>query len=224
MKQSINVLKEYFETGDKPTQQNYADLIDSLGMPMIGEIRAVSFGFAPEGWVKCNGQLLEPSQHPELFAMIGTTFGGDGTTSFAVPDLQGRIPLGQGSGNGLSPYTIGQSGGDETIQLTEEQLPAHSHTGTIDSGATANVAIPTSNNTGSTNSPNGNYLANPEDVNSDSVNLYSTQSDTTTLSPFTAPVSGSIITNPSGNGTSITNVQPYLTVNYIIAVEGINPI
>ncbi|MFD2568738.1 phage tail protein [Pseudotenacibaculum haliotis] len=218
MKQSINVLKEYFETGDKPTQQNYADLIDSLGMPMIGEIKAVSFGFAPDGWIKCNGQLLDPAQHPELFAMIGTTFGGDGITSFAVPDLQGRVPLGIGSGNGLSSYTIGQSGGDETIQLTEEQLPAHSHTGTIDSGATANVAIPASGSSANSSSPSGAFpgvdAAAPP---------YSTTSDTT-MQAFTAPVSGSVTTNSTGNGTSITNVQPFLAVNYIIAVKGINPI
>jgi microcystin-dependent protein len=88
MKQDINILKEYFQTGDKPSQEQYENLIDSLGMPMIGEIKPVSFGFAPSDWAKCNGQLLDPTVYPELFSIIGTSFGGDGTTSFAVPDLQ----------------------------------------------------------------------------------------------------------------------------------------
>ncbi len=88
MKQDISILKEYFQTGDKPSQEQYENLIDSLGTPMIGELKPVSFSFAPADWAKCNGQLLDPAVYPELFSIIGTSFGGDGTTSFAVPDLQ----------------------------------------------------------------------------------------------------------------------------------------
>lgn len=217
MIQNKNVLKSYFETGDKPTQQNYFDLIDSL-LPMIGEIKATSFSFAPKGWRKCNGELLAPSDYPELFALIGTTFGGDGESTFALPNFCGRIPLGYGASTGLSAYTIGQTGGEETLQLTEDQLPAHSHTGTIDSGAIATVETPASNTGSNSPSPEGNVpgidAAAPP---------YSSTANTT-MQSFTAPVSGNITTNSAGNNTSINNIQPYLAVNYIIAVEGFNPL
>ncbi len=222
MKQNIATLKEYFETGDKPTQQNYADLIDSLGMPMIGEIKACSFNFAPSGWKKCNGQYLDPAEYPELFTLIGTTFGGNGTTTFAIPNLTARVPIGAGTTSGLSSYIMGESGGAEIVQLTEDQLPAHSHAGTIDSGATANVAIPSTSSYGTTNDPTNSVMANPANVGPVQVNVYSDTTDGTLL-PFSASVSGTIATDPTGNGTSINNLQPYLAVSYIIAVEGINP-
>lgn len=221
MKQDIETLKEYFETGDKPTQQNYADLIDSLGMPMIGEIKAMSFGFAPEGWKKCNGQLLDPIQYAKLFALIGTMYGGDGVTSFALPNLVARIPLGFGTTSGLSSYAMGQTGGEEAQTLTEDQLPSHSHTGTIDVGATASVTIPSSS-AGTTNDPTNNYLATPQNIGPVPVNVFSDTTDVN-MQPFTAPISGAVTTDSIGNGTSINNIQPYLAVNYIIAVEGINP-
>lgn len=209
MKQNIETLKEYFETGDKPTQQNYADLIDSLGMPMIGEMKQVSFGFAPAGWAKCNGQLLDPAVYPELFALIGTTYGGDGTTTFAVPNMSGRVPVGYGSPAGLSSYTIGQTGGDETVTLTEDQLPSHSHDFSINySTDTATRETPVNGDVvavGET-SP-GLGTPTPLKLFGDNVNTVSTDSTT----------------SASGNGTSINNLQPYLAVNYIIAVEGINP-
>ena len=221
MKQNIATLKEYFETGDTPTQQNYADLIDSLGMPMISEMKACSFNFAPSGWKKCNGQFLDPAQYPELFTLIGTTYGGNGTTTFALPNLTARIPIGAGTTSGLSSYTIGQTGGEETVQLTEEQLPAHSHTGTIDSGALANISIPASSS-GNTNQAANNYVGSPANLGPNPLNIYSDSTDTS-LQAFTAPVSGTVSVEATGNGTAINNVQPYLAVNYIIAVEGINP-
>lgn len=221
MKQTIEILKEYFETGDKPSQQNYTDLIDSLGTPMIGEIKTTSFAFTPQGWVKCNGQLLDPVTYPVLFALIGTTYGGDGTTSFAVPNLVAKVPLGYGNTTGFSSYTIGQTGGEESIELTEDQLPSHSHTGTIDSGATANISIPSSS-ANSSNNPSNNYMGAPDNIGPNAINVYSNSTDSI-MQPFTAPLSGSIITDSTGNGTDINNIQPYLAVNYIIAVEGINP-
>jgi microcystin-dependent protein len=221
MKQNIETLKEYFETGDKPTQQNYADLIDSLAMPMIGEIKAVSYAFAPQGWAKCNGQLLDPAAYPELFALIGTTYGGDGTTTFAVPNLVAKVPLGYGNTPGYSSYTIGQVGGEETNTLTEDQLPAHSHSGNIDSGAIANVTIPASS-TNSSNNPLNSYMGSPSNIGPNTINIYSNSTDTL-MQPFTAPISGTVTTDSTGNGTNINNLQPYLAINYIIAVEGINP-
>ena len=90
MKQNIETLKTYFETGDKPTQEQYANLIDSLAMPMIGEIKAVSFSLVPKGWAKCDGQLLNIAEHETLFNLLGTTYGGDGNVTFALPNLRGE--------------------------------------------------------------------------------------------------------------------------------------
>ena len=209
MKQNIETLKEYFETGDKPTQQNFADLIDSLAMPMIGEIKACSFNFAPSGWKKCNGQFLDPAQYPELFTLIGTTYGGDGTTTFALPNLTARIPIGAGTTSGLSTYAMGQIGGEETIQLTEDQLPSHSHDSEIHlSTDVATREIPLSGDVlsvGETNPSLGTGV--PLNLYGDSTNTVSSINPTSTI----------------GNGTSINNIQPYLAVTYLIAVEGINP-
>ena len=209
MKQNIETLKDYFETGDKPSQQNYADLIDSLGMPMIGEIKATSFAFTPHGWVKCNGQLLDPAAYPVLFALIGTTYGGDGTTSFAVPNLIAKVPLGYGNTPGLSSYTIGQTGGEETVILTEDQLPAHSHDFSISySTDTASREIPSAGDVVAVGETNVS-LGDPTPLN-----LYGNATNI---------VQTSDSTSNSGTGNSQNNLQPFVAVNYIIAVEGINP-
>ena len=209
MIQNKNVLKSYFETGDKPSQQNYFDLIDSL-LPMIGEVRATSFAFAPQGWRKCNGELLAPSDFPELFALIGTTYGGNGVDTFALPNLCGRIPMGYGATAGLSAYSIGQTGGEESVQLSEEQLPAHAH----------DFSISYSTDTATRQTPvNGDVVAvgetNPGLGSPTPLNLFGDNSNT---------INTSSSTGNTGNGASINNLQPYLAVNYIIAVEGINPI
>lgn len=116
---------------------------------------------------------------------------------------------------------MGETGGTETIQLTEDQLPVHSHTGSINPGATANISIPASS-TGTTNDPTNNYLGTPSNIGPETVKVYSNSPDIS-MQSFTAPVSGTVTTDPSGNGTAINNVQPFLAVSYIIAVEGINP-
>lgn len=215
MKQNIETLKEYFETGDKPTQQNYADLIDSLGMPIVGEIRAMSFGFAPEGWKKCNGQLLDPTQYAKLFALIGTTYGGDGTTSFALPNLVARIPLGFGTTSGLSSYAIGQTGGEETHQLTEDEMPSHNHTASIDN---LQGSMPASTLSGGSTEPGPTTY--PSSSSSLGTPIYGGTTNTNINVDVTA---NGVIVDDSGNNNSHNIIQPYLAVNYIIAVEGINP-
>ena len=125
--------------------------------------------------------------------------------------------MGYGATAGLSAYSIGQTGGEETVQLTEGQLPAHSHVGTIDAGAIANVTIPSSDGT-STESSDGTYIAN-----NDSGQSFDTATNTS-MAPFTAPVSGTVTTNTTGNGEAINNIPPYIALNYIIAVEGFNPL
>lgn len=108
--------------------------------PFIGEIRCFSFGWAPTGWMLCNGQLLPISQYTALFSLVGTTYGGDGRQTFALPDLRGRVPLTFGQGPGPSPYELGQAGGAEQVTLTPDQLPAHNHT--VAASATATSKSP----------------------------------------------------------------------------------
>src|SRR5262245_2996958 len=98
-----------------------------MSQPYIGEIRMVGFNFAPLGWALCNGQLLAISQNTALFSLLGTTYGGNGQTTFALPDLRGRIPIHQGQGPGLSNRVLGEVGGQESVALTSQQMPAHTH-------------------------------------------------------------------------------------------------
>ncbi|HYL66704.1 MAG TPA: tail fiber protein [Nitrosopumilaceae archaeon] len=166
--------------------------------PFVGEMCFVGFNFAPQGYAFCNGQLLAISQNTALFSLLGTTYGGNGITTFALPDMQGRVPVGFGQGNGLSPINLGQTGGEETHTLTVSQLPAHSPT-LYASTAQAN-----------TNDPTGHVLARawPQ--------MYSTL--TNNMVPMNAASSGII------GGNQPFNVRdPYLGVNCIIALNGIFP-
>jgi len=171
----------------------------------LGEIRMVGFNFAPVGWALCNGQTLSISQYTALFSLLGTTYGGNGTTTFALPNLQGRVPIHQGSGSGLSPYVIGQSGGAETVTLTQQQIAAHNHT------------ISVNNQNGSQSDPTNAILAvgNTGGRSPTVNNNYTTAAGTGTLAP--AAVS------QAGGNQPHTNIQPYLTVNFIIALTGIFP-
>lgn len=173
----------------------------------IGEIRMVAFGFAPVGWALCDGSLLSIAGNSPLFSLIGTTYGGNGTTTFALPDLRGRSAVGVGPGSGLSPISAGQAGGVENVSLTTANLPQHTHAVAVPAAAAqANVAAP-----GSTTvlaqgyEPNG--LAD--------VNLYTSANAAATLKPFD--------TAPAGSGTPVPVRNPYLGVNFIICTQGIYP-
>ncbi|WP_235982963.1 phage tail protein [Kordia aestuariivivens] len=201
MKQSIETLKSYYETGDKPTEQQFADLIDSLAMPMIGEIKTVSFATVPSGWAKCDGQLLNISDYGVLFNLIGTTYGGDGTTTFALPDLRGRSPIHIGNGPGLSAINLGQSDGAETKVLGVTELPSHTHSGAIkvsnviadDDVAGSNVSIGASE-------------------------IYVESAANTDLA------TGTVTLSDTGDGQAFDIRNPFLGSNYIIALEGIDPL
>ncbi|WGH74580.1 tail fiber protein [Tenacibaculum tangerinum] len=212
MKQNKETLKTYFETGDKPTESQFIDLIDTLNTPFIGEIKAVSFNLVPKGWAKCDGQLLTITEHQELFNLIGNSYGGDGVSTFALPDLRGRVPLGEGSNSELSNYPLGQKGGEEINTLTEEELPPHNHS--------ASGTIKASNTNGTTNNPEGNSLA----IGIVPVSRTSTEDayvfTNTTPNIEMATNDVRITINETGNGQPINNMQPYLSVNYIIALEG----
>jgi microcystin-dependent protein len=166
--------------------------------PFLGTIRLVGFNFAPVGWALCQGQTLPISQNTALFSLIGTTFGGDGVQTFNLPDLRSRVPVGQGQGPGLSPYTQGQTGGLEGVALTIQQAPAHSHT----LMAAGNATTP---------SPGPSLaLGTPAAA----VNMYGAGTPT--------PLASSSI-GGFGGSASHENRQPYLAVNFIVALQGIFP-
>ncbi len=157
--------------------------------------------FAPTGWQMCNGQLLPISQYTALFSILGTTFGGNGTSNFALPDLRGRVPIHWGTGAGLSPYTVGESGGSQTVTLLSTQMPAHNHLENVDGAASGK------------NTPAGNFLGTVGGSSQDKV--YSSGPSSTTMAA-TAIAS-------AGGGQPHPNIQPFLCVTFIIAMQGIFP-
>jgi microcystin-dependent protein len=165
----------------------------------IGEIALIAFNYPPPGWAVCDGQTLLINQHSSLFALIGTTFGGDGTKTFALPNLQGRVPIHAGQGPGLSPYTPGQSGGEEQVILDTTTMPAHTHAG----GCHAE--------TGSSPSPINQLWAGT----STGERPYTYAEPDSVMGP------GSI--GFTGGGLGHPNLQPYLVLNYIIALTGTYP-
>ncbi|WP_020680922.1 phage tail protein [Marinobacterium rhizophilum] len=182
--------------------------------PFIGEIRLVGFNFAPRGWAFCEGQLLPISQYSALFSLLGTQYGGDGRTTFALPDLRGRSAVGMGNGPGLSAIRIGETGGAESVTLNQTQMPSHSH------GAAASIAIPANSSSTDTNpAPASNTVLGPASNSGRAGNLYTTQAADTTLEPFNNPVT----VNPAGGNLPVQTRNPFLGMNYVIALEGLFP-
>lgn len=175
--------------------------------PFIGQISLFGFNFAPKDWAICDGQLLSIAQNSALFALIGTTYGGNGQTNFALPDLRGRVPMGQGQGPGLSPRNMGEVSGSENVTLQQSQMPMHSH------------MLSVSNQTASASDPTGHVLAastgsDPVDGATVTVNTYGTN-PTGTASPQAI--------STAGGSQPHDNMQPYLTMNYCIALVGVFP-
>ena len=164
-----------------------------MAQPYIGEIRIFAGNFAPAGWAFCNGQLLPISENDALFTLIGTTYGGDGQETFALPDLQGRIPIHQRQG-----AILGEKQGTEEVTLTVNQIPAHSH------------PMIASSNTATQTTPDTTVLGVPT-----TVDLYRAGSVGTTMAPQAI--------DPAGGSQPHTNLQPYLCINYIISLFGIFP-
>jgi microcystin-dependent protein len=199
----------------------------------LGEIRMVGFNYAPQGWALCNGQTLSISANNALFALLGTTYGGNGTTNFNLPDLQGRMPLHAGAGAGLPVYVQGAKAGNESIILSQQQMPLHTHTATFTpsggGGApTVNVTINGSNQPGNGTSPGGNYLAGSPKGSADG--LYTSNAGTPgAIAGVTATISGlssggGTVTNATAGGNLPVSIEPpYLAVYFIIALTGIFP-
>lgn len=173
-----------------------------MSEPFIAEIRIFAGNFAPRGWAFCNGQLLPISQNTALFSLIGTTYGGDGRTTLALPNLQGRAPMHPGRGPGLTSRRLGEQGGSETVTLSAAQMPAHNHTvntltGPPGAGAPADAVFARAQFGGT-----GQVYANPD-------------SNMTPLSTQTL--------TPAGGGQAHNNMQPFLVLNFIIALVGLYP-
>lgn len=178
--------------------------------PFIGEIKIFGFNFAPQNYLLCNGQLLSIAQNTALFSLLGTTYGGNGQSTFALPDLRGRMPIGQGQGPGLPNYSMGEVGGTTTTTLTTSNIPAHIHTLNA-----VTVKIKASSANADETSPDGNYFANA------STALYSGGGPTSNVFSGGTVVSGT--TDPTGSNAPISILNPYLSMNYSIAIYGIFP-
>jgi microcystin-dependent protein len=168
--------------------------------PFLGQINAIGFNFAPRGWALCDGQLLPINQNQALFSLLGTTFGGDGRTTFALPDLRGRTAIHVGSGPGLSHYAWGQRGGHEETALLSANLPSHDH------------QLMVSNNVATTDSGKGNYLAK-KTLGNDLI--YETAAPTRAL--------GSEAISNTGSSVPFDTRSPYLGIYHCIALQGIFP-
>lgn len=167
--------------------------------PFVAEIRIFPFNFAPKGWAWCDGQLLPLSQNTALFSLLGTTYGGDGKSNFALPDLQGRAPMHPGQGPGLSLHDLGETGGSETVTLLESEIPAHSH------------ALRTFNDVGEDRIPG------PAEALARSTGglLYAAPGSLVSMAPQALA--------PAGGDQPHNNLQPYLTFYFNIALQGVFP-
>jgi microcystin-dependent protein len=176
------------------------DLEDpAVADPFLSEIRLMSFVFAPKGWALCNGQLLPINQNQALFALLGTTYGGNGQTTFALPDLRGRVPIHTGSG-----HTLGERGGEQAHTLSIAELPTHQH------------PVQASPTAASKFVPTGNVLARGAASNGNPLNLYNDQQSNL------VPMAPQMVTNIGGSQAHL-NMQPFLTLSFCIALQGIFP-
>lgn len=172
-----------------------------MSEPFLAEIRIFAGNFAPRGWAFCNGQLLPIAQNTALFSLIGTIYGGDGRTTTALPNLQGRAPMHPGRGPGLTARQLGQRGGVETVTLTEAQMPSHSH---------GMMASPNPGEAPGPGPSGGNALARPTGGS-----VYGAANNLVSFAATTMP--------NAGGSQAHNNMQPYLTINFIIALVGLYP-
>jgi len=173
-----------------------------MSEPFLGEIRIIGFNFPPSGWAECDGQLLPIAQNSALFSLFGTTYGGDGETTFSLPDLRGRFPMHKGNGPGLTSRIMGQRVGTEGHTLSTSHLASHTHTGHVVTATTE----------GDRTDPSGAYMARPEEP----VQPYAGTSGGQMSS-------GSVAIGNTGSGSYVNHTSPGLAVNFVVALNGIYP-
>jgi microcystin-dependent protein len=173
-----------------------------MSQPYVGEIRIFAGNFAPAGWMFCAGQLLPISEYDTLFNLIGTTYGGDGQSTFALPNLQSRVPVHMGNGGALGTYILAQTGGVENVTLNTQQIPQHNHLVNVTTG-------------GQQVSPANAYPANATSAQAGNINVY--------VAPPTGSKLNAATIQPAGGNQPHTNIQPYIAINYIISLFGIFP-
>lgn len=187
----------------------------------LGTIKIFGFNFAPRGWMTCQGQTLAISSNSALFALLGTTYGGNGQTTFGLPNLQGRAPIGIGTGPGLPAYQIGQVGGVNAVTLLQTQLPQHTHAATAASTSTSTSTMYAESAAPSGQNPNGKMLAtgqfytDPVAANNRAMGPDSVATTTTTTTTVTV--------QPAGGSQPVDITNPYMAVNYCICTEGVFP-
>jgi microcystin-dependent protein len=168
--------------------------------PFVAEIRIFPFNFAPKGWAWCDGQLLPLSQNTALFSLLGTTYGGNGKSNFALPDLQGRAPMHPGQGPGLSLHDLGETGGSETVTLLESEIPSHAHAIRANAEDPADLQAPSPSRVLARSGNGFAYIAGPPNVSMAAEALA-----------------------PAGGDQPHNNLQPYLTFYFCIALQGVFP-
>lgn len=188
--------------------------------PFIGEIRMVGFGFAPQGWLFCQGQLVSIQQYQALYALLGTAYGGNGTTTFGLPDLRGRSPVGMGNGPNLTPVTRGQLGGVESTTILTTQMPSHTHVATATATTSISVAGTPSNALPSPSASNNILGASPPS-GGPSASIWSDQLNNPVPLGNTGGVS--VTLQSTGGSAPLPIRNPYVGTNFIIAFEGLFP-
>lgn len=202
----------------------------------IGEIRGFGGNFAPRNWAFCNGQLIAINQNQALFSIIGTIYGGDGRTTFALPDLRGRAPLSSGTGPGLSPRPLGQRSGTEIVTLTTAQMPNHTHFISASAGAVIGTGSVQANvvtgDTGNNQfSPDGAYWAESQGGGAPAGKVYNTGTPNATMAANAVQLNLSglaldttkITITPTGGSQYHNNLQPYLVIHWVICLQGVFP-
>ena len=185
--------------------------------PYLTEIELFSFNFAPQHWAQCNGQLLPINQNQAMFSLLGTTYGGNGQTTFALPDLRGRAPLGFGQGSGLPNHPLGESAGTETTTISLSQLPQHTHV----VSPTAITATPRCKNGAGNQQTPVNTVPAIDAANA--VLMYSNAAPDTSANTDALALSGSVATTPTGSSQAHENRQPLLALTFCIALQGVFP-
>lgn len=173
-----------------------------MSEPFIGEIRMAGFNFAPRGWALCDGQLIAISQNSAMFSLLGTSYGGDGRTTFGLPELRGRTPVHQGAGPGLTGRSMGQRGGQQSVTLTESQIPSHSHVATMRAESRPGNAA----------TPEGNIIAAGSNIF-----RANTPAEDKVMDP------NSVLVSNTGGNQAHDNMAPFQVVNFVIAMIGLYP-